>query len=130
MFTPVIKLENADSRGEIYSISLPDDRELMLLHSKKGTLRGGHSHDVEEIVVFLTGEMQYHKTRDKNIEYGELCQEGDVSYNPVGEYHLGEFLEDTWLLEWKIGTNKNGWKNIDHEAWRERVKATAAKTDV
>ena len=46
-FEPTIKLEHADSRGEIYSISLPGDKELMLLHSKAGALRGGHAHDCD-----------------------------------------------------------------------------------
>ncbi len=128
MFTPVLKLEHADSRGEIYSITLPDDRELMLLHSKKGTLRGGHSHDVDEIVVMLTGKMHYHKkiTAGKGTRR-VIVQEGDTSFNTAGIIHMGEFKEDSWLLEWKINTKKGEGKNTDYAEWRERVRANAAE---
>ncbi len=126
MFTPVLKLEHADSRGEIYSITLPDDRELLLLHSVKGSLRGGHSHNVDENVVILRGLMVYHKIGGK--ESREVMKEGDVSYNPAGMPHMGEFLEDSWLAEWKINTKKGEGKNIDYPEWRERVKANAANS--
>ena len=126
MFTPILKLEHADSRGEIYSITLPDDKELMLLHSKKGTLRGGHSHDVDEVVVLLTGRMLYYK--DGIDGHFEMLIGGEASCNPAWLIHMGEFLEDTWLIEQKLA-KKGEWKNIDHAEWRERVKANAAKTN-
>ena len=121
-FTPIIKLEHSDSRGEIYSITLPGDKELMLLHSKAGSLRGGHAHDVDEIVVMLTGRMRYHKRSEDGGEWQDEVKGGDTSFNQVGEYHMGEALEDLWLLEWKIGTDKTGWKNIDYAPWREKVR--------
>lgn len=127
METPAIKLEHSDARGEIYSITLPSDKELMLLHSKQGSLRGGHAHDVSEIVVLLTGAMRYtKKIGETGNEWWEIVQGGETSYNNIGVYHLAEFLEDSWVLEWKIGTDKYGWKNIDDRTWRERVKANAA----
>ena len=126
VFTPTIKLEHSDARGEIYSITLPNDQELILLHSKAGSIRGGHSHDVDEIVVLLTGRMEYTKKADiTSWESHKPLRAGYASFNPKGEYHVGEFLEDSWLLEWKIGTNKTGWKNLDYAPWRERVKANA-----
>ena len=126
MFTPVLKLEHSDSRGEIYSVTLPGERELMLLHSKEGSLRGGHAHDVDEIVVMLTGKMRYHIKNDKD-EYEEIALAGESTFHPASEYHMGEFLEDTWLIEWKIGTSKGQSKNIDDPAWRERVKTNVTK---
>lgn len=135
METPVFKLEHSDARGEIFSITLPGEQELMLLHSKKGSLRGGHSHDVDEIVVVLTGAMQYSKKTNKTRRPGviggyweEHLRGGDSSRNGVGVYHLAEFLEDSWVLEWKINTHKGGWQNIDDEEWREKVKANAANS--
>ncbi len=129
MFTPTIKLEHSDSRGEIYSISFPDNQELMLLHSKAGSLRGGHAHDVDEVVVMLTGRMRYTKSIDDVPEAREEWQwevkAGDATHHRAGEYHLAECLEDSWLLEWKIDTNKDGWKNIDHEPYRDLVRANA-----
>lgn len=124
---PALKLEHSDARGEIYSITLPNDQELMLLHSKAGSIRGGHSHDVDEIVVLLTGRMAYHKLEETTvINSCEGMRAGDTSFNPAGLIHMGEFLEDSWVLEWKIDTNKTGWKNTDYAPWRERVRANAA----
>ena len=124
MFTPTIEKVHEDARGEIYVVTLPGDKELVLLHSKEGSLRGGHAHDVDETVVLLTGKMRYYKENGIG-EYNTVMEEGTPSFNPAGEYHMGEFLEDSWVLEWKINTNKTGWKNIDHKEWRERVKANA-----
>ena len=122
--TPEIKLEHSDSRGEIYSITLPGDRELMLLFSKKGSLRGGHSHDVDEVVMVLTGKMRYHKRIDDSKQEIDL-RDGQESYNGAGEVHMGEFLEDTWLIEWKHA-RKGEWKNNDDPVYRARVQANAA----
>ena len=124
-FEPTIQLVHADSRGEMYSISLPGDRELMLLHSTKGSLRGGHSHDVPESVMVLTGQMRYHKTRGLGFannwnDFGE----GEYSTNDAGKIHMGEFLEDTWLIEWKIGSKKQESKTVDYEPYRVKVRAS------
>jgi len=124
-FEPTITRVHEDARGEMYSISLPGDRELMLLFSKKGTLRGGHSHNVPESVMVLTGRMRYHKKPSSTCEITELLGEGSCSSNAAGVIHMGEALEDTYLIEWKIGTNRTGWKNIDHEPWRAKVRANA-----
>ena len=125
---PTIKLEHADARGEIYSISLPDNRELMLLHSKAGAFRGGHSHDVGEIVVLLSGKMRYHKmtTIDPSwvTDSMYLMNAGDITRNPAGDIHMGEFLEDSWVLEYKFA-EKDKWKQTDYEPMRERVRASS-----
>ena len=129
IFEPTIKRVSADERGEIYSIALPGDKELMLLHSRAGVFRGGHSHDVAERVLVLTGRMLYHKhqvTGEWETTLEELV-DGGSAYNHSGQVHMGEFLEDTWLLEWKIRTTKNGWRNTDYEPWREKVRASAGR---
>lgn len=123
-FTPTIKLEHADARGEIYSIQLPDDRELMLLHSVPGVFRGGHSHDCKEVVVVLSGEMRYHKREKPGEEPGEtraLYAGGMVAVNVAGQVHMGEFLRDTWLLEYKQA-KKGDWKQTDYEPFRQKVR--------
>ena len=120
MFTPELKLEHADARGEIYSITLPGDRELLLIHSKEGALRGGHAHDVDEAVVMLTGKMLYHK-RAGSGELTGVLKGGGYSFNPKGMAHLGEFLEDSWLIEAKSAPI-GAWRNIDDPEWRAKVK--------
>ena len=124
---PTITKVHEDSRGEMYTINLPGDRELMLLFSKQGSLRGGHSHDVPESVMVLSGRMRYHKLfmPDFPATFSTLS-DGDASGNRAGEIHMGEFLEDTWLIEWKVGTTKAGWKNTNYEPWREKVRANGA----
>ena len=127
-FKPEITLVHSDARGEMYSISLPDNRELMLLHSPKGSLRGGHSHSVPESVMVLTGEMRYHKISGQRArdgaEYTVTLREGMFSPNAAWGVHMGEFLEDTWLIEWKharIGQ----WTQENYAPWREKVDAKA-----
>lgn len=121
---PTITKVHSDARGEMYAITI-GDRELILLHSKAGTLRGGHSHDVPEQVMVLTGEMRYHK-RPLSIEpIDVVLVDGDCSYNKAGEIHMGEFETDSWILEWKICKDKHSWRNDDYEPWRTQVKASA-----
>lgn len=127
--SPTIKLEHADSRGEIYSIELPDGQELMLLHSVAGAFRGGHSHDVSEIVVLLSGKMRYHKKVVSIIDgsvrdYVSCLAGGDTSFNRAGQVHMGEFLEHSWLIEYKLDTKKGRWTQTDYEPYRERVRAS------
>ena len=124
MAEPTITKVHEDSRGEMYAINL-GDRELILLHSKAGTLRGGHSHDVPEQVMVLTGKLQYHKLAEPDIEVIATLGEGECSYNKAGEIHMGAFPEDSWILEYKVCPNKNSWMNRDYGPWRARVIANA-----
>ena len=124
MAEPTITKVHEDSRGEMYAIAL-GDRELILLHSKAGSVRGGHSHDVPETVVVLTGKLQYHKLSETGIEVIAVLHEGDCSENAAGVVHMGEFPEDSWILEWKICPDKRAWKNTDYAPCRERVMAHA-----
>lgn len=124
MVEPVLKKVHEDSRGAMYAIEL-GDRELMLLFSKKGTLRGGHSHDVPEQVMVLTGKMRYHKLSAHGA-HALVLGDGGVSGNDAQQVHMGEFLEDTWLIEWKVCKDKHSWSNKDHGPWRVRVQANAA----
>ena len=107
----------------MYSIDI-GDRELMLLFSKKGTLRGGHSHDVPEQVMVLTGEMRYHKHFGDVGESRTVLTPGACSMNAAGQVHMGEFLEDTWLIEFKLA-KKGEWTQENYAPWRDRVEANA-----
>ena len=120
MFEPQIKLEHQDSRGEIYSIQLPDDRELMLIHSTAGAKRGGHSHDCHEIVSILSGKMLYRRIMNGQDMTMILTELGS-SNNMAGEIHMGEFLEDTWLIEYKLAP-KDGWTQENYQPFRKQVR--------
>ena len=73
MEEPKLTKVHEDERGAIYSIALPDNRELMLLFSKAGVFRGGHSHDCDEAVMLLSGGMRYWKI----YEEGDSIHAGD-----------------------------------------------------
>ena len=129
MEEPSITLEHKDNRGEIYSISLPGNRELMLLFSKAGVFRGGHSHDVNEVVVLLSGKMKYYKRAiqgdgEVGVEQVMTLMPGDVSRNMAGVIHMGEFLEDSWVIEQKF-SEKDAWTQQDFEPYRQMVRESA-----
>ncbi len=117
LFKPEIKLELADDRGEIYSISLPEG-EFMLLHSKEGTLRGGHSHDVYEMALVLAGRMIHLKPGRSPLE----LLPGQMSQNEPHAAHMGEFPEDTWLIDFKPGTPAHTSVDTDYEPMRKMVR--------
>lgn len=121
--SPNIELVHSDSRGEIYSITLPGDKELVLLHSLPGSLRGGHAHDCDEIIILLTGAIHYQKHDPNGVPWEEDMKAGQTSFVPRNRFHVGQFLEDSWLLEWKLTKDKHSWKNIDWPAYREKVVA-------
>lgn len=111
-----------DARGEIYRVLLPGEQELMLFHCKAGYLRGGHSHDCAEMVMLLSGKLRYHKMVAGFLEVTDLV-EGEVTYNPAGVPHMGEFLEDSWVLDWKLGgVPAGGFVTTDYEPFRKLVK--------
>ena len=123
---PRIELVHADNRGEIYSIELPDGQELMLLHSVAGSLRGGHSHSCAEVVLLLSGKMRYHKQinglpHDTQIK---VMAGGDLSHNPAGQNHMGECLEDSWIVEYKFA-KKGEWTQANYAPYREQVEERA-----
>jgi len=118
---PTITLEHSDSRGEIYAINLPDNKEMILLFSKAGVFRGGHSHDCDEIVVLLSGKMRYHK-RVGEADATQTLEGGDTSFNPAGQVHMGEFLEDSWVVEYKLAIDKDSWTQTDYEPMRRLVR--------
>ena len=120
---PVLKLELADSRGEIYSILLPDGTEIMLLHSVAGSLRGGHSHDSPESIMLVSGQMRYRKRAAGRERSFELSA-GECSHNRTAEVHMGTFLADSWLIERKIGVKAREGETVDYEPYREEVRAS------
>jgi len=126
MFIPTIEQVSSDARGEIYVIHLPEDRELVLIHSKEGSLRGGHAHDVDEVVVLLSGAMRYHRKTISGPTLTDRLHPGDASFNPAQLFHMAEFLEDSWLMESKLTTPKGAWRNIDYNPWRAQVAVNAA----
>ena len=122
-----LELVHSDARGDIYRVLLPGERELMLFFCKAGYLRGGHSHDCDEMVILLSGKIRYHKWVNDAEELTDL-EPGQVSYNPAGIPHMGEFLADSWVLDWKLGdVQAGGFVTQDFEPFRKLVRERMAK---
>ena len=116
-----IKLEKVDGRGEIYSIDLGDGEEVMLLRSVAGSVRGGHSHNVDEVVVLLSGAMEYRRIVAEGIGEEREMEAGEISWNPAGVPHMARFLEESWVMEKKL-CRKGEWKDEEYGPWRELVR--------
>lgn len=121
----MLNLEHEDPRGSIYKVAMPSGQELLVFFCKAGYLRGGHSHDVHEVILVLSGRLRYHKVTEGQEAILELGP-GDVSYNLPGTPHMGEFLEDTWLVEWKINAAVGDWTTTDYEPFRKLVREKMA----
>ena len=122
-----VKLDkiHSDARGDIYQVVLPKNRELMLFFCRAGHLRGGHSHDCTEAVFLLSGKLRYHKMVNGQEVISEMSP-GDVSYNLPGVPHLGEFLEDSWVVDWKTDAGIGEFTTTDYEPFRARVRESMA----
>ena len=79
--------------------------------------------------MVLSGKLKYHKIikgagtlEDPHRTVTTLLQAGDTSSNLSGEAHMGEFLEDTWLIEYKLGTKNGDWTTTDYEPYRKLVR--------
>ncbi len=101
----------------------------MIFYCKAGHCRGGHFHDCDEMIVLLSGKMRYHKWIDGKEEITYLA-EGETSYNPAGVPHMGEFLEDSWIIDWKVGdlakSQIGGFITTNFEPFREQVRRSIA----
>lgn len=121
---PTLRLIHQDSRGEMYQILLPTGQEIMLLHSTKGAVRGGHSHTAEEVVAMVSGSLEYHKANERGQESSFILSAGQTSHNAKGISHYGVFLEDSWLVEAKYGPKSavGEWENVEFEPFRKIVR--------
>jgi quercetin dioxygenase-like cupin family protein len=121
-----LKLEpiRADSRGASYRVLLPDNSEMVLIFTKKGAMRGGHSHDKPETSMVLSGRMKYWKKladgREIEFEHGP----GETLHNEPGEVHMALALEEGWLMDWKIGAKVGECTTTNYEPYRARIRAS------
>jgi len=90
-----------DSRGEIRRYEIRDVK-FNVLFTKKGALRSGDYHPVEQYDLILKGKVKI--TLRKNGK-DEIIQKGanELVTIPKNIPHLFEFLEDTIMLEWWSG---------------------------
>jgi hypothetical protein len=118
-----LKLEPVakDHRGESWRILFPGNREALLIFTKKGFFRGGHSHSKPEISLLLTGKVRNWKI----VNGAEVIAEksaGEFMINQADEPHLTLALEDFWLIDWKIDAHIGEWTTTNYEPYRVRVR--------
>lgn len=99
---PKIELIQEDYRGASYQLLFPDNREAVLIFTKAGFYRGGHSHSKPEISLILSGRLKNWK-RTGDLELTTEKGEGEFMMNSPGEPHVTLAITDYWLLDWKLG---------------------------
>ena len=131
MENPTVKLIAEDERGASWQILLPDNRELVLIYTRKGFWRGGHHHTKPEISLVLSGKLRTRKIiKDIDSDYNVYEREieiersaGETISNKAGEPHVTMALEDYYLIDWKIGAKIGEWQTIDYDPYRVIVRS-------
>mgnify|MGYP001562304250 FL=1 len=128
---PRLEHVHSDARGDIYRLLVPPKLEIMLFRCKAGFKRGGHRHTAHEVVSLLSGRMNYHKVIDGQPQVEEKLP-GAVMVNKPDEPHMGEFLEDSWVIEWKYGPDGGigDWQTIDYEPLRAQTRPSTSSGGV
>ena len=106
--------EQKDSRGEVYSFRFNDEplRELMIMHTKAGAVRGGDYHSHRQYTLVLQGRIAIIEkfSDDITIEYSKgkvvipgekvhYLKEGDFRVFEPGIPHWLVSLTDSWFIE-------------------------------
>jgi quercetin dioxygenase-like cupin family protein len=101
---------------------LPDGTEGVLIHTRKGAIRGGHFHDKPESSLLLSGKMKYWKMVDGKREVEFVHGPGQLLHNKPGEAHLALALEEGWLFDWKIGAKAGETTTTNYPRYRKIVE--------
>jgi quercetin dioxygenase-like cupin family protein len=120
MERPKLEPVAKDYRGESWRILFPDNREMMIIFTKKGCYRGGHSHSVPETSLLLSGKLKYWKIVDGKETIFEKSP-GEPLFNKPGEIHLALALEDSWLIDWKIDAKIGEWTTANYPLYRTKI---------
>jgi len=124
---PVLSKIAEDRRGASWSIKLPDGQEVILIHTKLGFWRGGHSHNVREVSVLLSGRALYvkrtidHTRTPVSMEETFIQGPGGVLRNEAGQDHAALALEDYWLVDMRPGSYAEDVKNTNYKPLRDLV---------
>ena len=122
---PVLTKIAEDARGASWSIKLPDGQEVVLIHTWKGYWRGGHSHNVPEVSVVLSGSVFYKKrlTNGEELQFYQDPATGAVILrNDPGEVHAALAMSDYWLVDMRPGSKADEVRNTNYPPWRKFVE--------
>ena len=124
---PVLSKIAEDERGASWSILLPDGQELILIRTNAGYWRGGHSHNVEEVSVLLSGKALYLKKFGESEEKFFIEEAGEQLINHPGDAHAALALEDYWLIDIRPGSKAADIVHTEYPPWREFIKRQVKK---
>jgi len=119
MKAPEIKKVHEDSRGIIYTFFV-DGKEELLIFTKQGYMRGGHSHKDVQHTMVLSGHIEWREWRNDHEEVFNL-NEGDKQVTPSFVPHLMTALSSCWILETKVD-NDNAIAESLIKHYREQVE--------
>ena len=89
-----------EERGRIIPVAEGNFRHVMLIESKKGTVRANHYHKQDSHVMYLiSGKARYiEATRQKHITLDRIINPGDTIDTQPLVPHAMEFLEDSVMI--------------------------------
>ena len=102
---------------------MPDGTEGILIFTRKGAYRGGHSHDKAEVSLVLSGRMEYRKRTSDGRALRFIQKPGDLLRNGPGEPHLAHALEDGWLFDYRLGVRAGETVTTSYPRYRRMVDA-------
>ncbi len=109
-----------DQRGTIHGMWL-DDREYIVLFTKKGHIRGGDYHKTKQYDVVLSGKMNINwkeSISPNSKEHSITLTEGDMICFEPDNPHMFIAMEDTLMVEWLVGDFEKSF----YEQYRRLVK--------
>lgn len=122
MLGPRVKKIAEDFRGSSWSVLLPDSTEGVLIYTRKGMYRGGHSHSKAEVSLLLSGRMKYSKTLDGKEDIQFIQEAGQILYNGADQPHLAFALEEGWLFDYKLKAKAGETVTTNYPRYRKFVE--------
>lgn len=113
----MLKMEKVheDKRGEIYVISMPDSKDIVINTTKKGYARGGCFHAInDEFFMVIKGTVMLW-IGDEH----ELYHEGMSAFILRNEPHMMKAHKDSITIEW--GSTRDE-KNTYYPEYRKKVE--------
>ena len=88
-----------DPRGDITSVADGVFRSVMLIESKKGTVRANHWHKTDTHVMYIiSGRARYYEETQSGGLVVKHMGPGDSVFTPSIVPHAMEFIEDTLMV--------------------------------
>ena len=108
-----------DLRGEIYDLGVDANVHVSLLTTKKGYVRGGHSHKYNEEFFVVIGKLEYHSGFEDN-EQVSVFGPGSTVRTSQGIPHYIKALDDLVLVEFRPRDSE--YEAIEYQPFRRLVK--------